>query len=83
MPIRPTSVALEPELHRKLAEHGIGDFDLAYAYEAMARAHALAGEAEQAARYEAQARRAGERIAEEDDRELFANDLATLRSSGT
>jgi DNA-binding transcriptional MerR regulator len=155
MPIRPTSVSLEPELHRKVAvdlfnytwtllekpdrseresdrmidaahasrffweeigepvnhargewqisrayataaraepalyhaqrcleiceEHGIGDFDLAYAYEALARAHALAGEAETAARYERQAREAGERIAEEDDRELFESDLATLQ----
>jgi hypothetical protein len=59
-------------------EHGIGDFDLAYAYEALARAHGVAGETDVAARHEAQAREAGERIAEQDDRELFFSDLDTL-----
>jgi hypothetical protein len=59
-------------------EHGIGDFDLAYAYEALARAHSIAGETDIAARYEAQAREAGDRIAEEDDREMFFSDLGTL-----
>jgi DNA-binding transcriptional MerR regulator len=59
-------------------EHGIGDFDLAYAYEALARAHAVAGEADASARYATQAREAGGRIAEQDDRELFESDLATI-----
>jgi hypothetical protein len=59
-------------------EHGIGDFDLAAAYEALARAHAVAGERDQASRYEALAREAAERIEDADDRELVLGDLATL-----
>ena len=59
--------------------HGIGDFDLAFAYEALARASALAGDRETAAAYVERARVAGESIAEDDDRELFAQDLSTIR----
>jgi DNA-binding transcriptional MerR regulator len=59
-------------------EHGIGDFDLAYAYEALARAHGVAGETPAASRYEQQAREAAERIAEQDNRELVFSDLETL-----
>jgi tetratricopeptide (TPR) repeat protein len=80
-----TAVArAEPALHHAQRcleiseEHGIGDFDLAYAYEALARAHALAGQRDAAFRYEAQAREAAQRIAEEDDRELVLGDLETL-----
>jgi hypothetical protein len=58
--------------------HGIGDFDLAFAYEALARASALAGDRDTAAEYLERARAAGESIAEDDDRELFAQDLGTL-----
>jgi DNA-binding transcriptional MerR regulator len=59
-------------------EHGIGDFDLAYAYEALARAHGVAGEADAAVRYEAKARTAAERVEERDDRDLVVSDLETL-----
>lgn len=58
--------------------HGIGDFDLAYAYEALARAHALAGDADAAAAYGGQAREAAAGIADADDRELLLRDLATI-----
>jgi hypothetical protein len=58
--------------------HGIGDFDLAFAYEALARASALGGDRGAAAGYAERARVAGESIAEDDDRELFAQDLGTL-----
>jgi hypothetical protein len=74
----------EPALHHAqrclelCEEHGIGDFDLAYAYEALARAHGIAGETERAARYKRQAREAGARIAERDDRDLLFGDLETL-----
>jgi tetratricopeptide (TPR) repeat protein len=79
-----TAGRAEPALHHAerclglCEEHGIGDFDLAYAYEALARAHGIAGEAETAARYEEQAREAAERIAEQDDRDLLFSDLETL-----
>jgi hypothetical protein len=58
--------------------HGIGDWDLAFAYEGLARAHAVAGEADASARYEARAREAAAHIAEDEDRELLLGDLATL-----
>jgi hypothetical protein len=56
---------------------GIGDWDLAYAYEALARAHAVAGNAE-AADWKERARSAGDEIAEPEDREHFDEDFATL-----
>jgi hypothetical protein len=58
-------------------EAGIGDWDLAYAYEALARAYALAGDAE-AAEWTAKARAAGDEIADPEDREHFDQDVATL-----
>jgi DNA-binding transcriptional MerR regulator len=59
-------------------ENGVGDFDLAFAYEALARGYALAGNAEQARAYTKQALAAAEDIAEEDDRELLLGDLETI-----
>jgi DNA-binding transcriptional MerR regulator len=59
-------------------EHGIGDFDLACAYEALARAHAVAGERDRSASYEALGREAAARIEDADDRELVLGDLETL-----
>jgi hypothetical protein len=56
---------------------GIGDWDLAYAYEALARAHALAGNAE-AEEWIAKARSAGDEIADPEDRAHFDEDFATL-----
>ncbi len=58
-------------------EAGIADWDLAYAYEALARAHALAENAE-AEDWKAKARNAGDEIADPDDREHFDEDYATL-----
>ena len=75
----------EPALHhaRRCLElcdqHGIGDFDLAYAYEALARAHAVAGDLTAARDAAERSRDAGRAIADADDRELFESDLATLR----
>jgi hypothetical protein len=59
-------------------EHGVGDWDLAFAYEALARAYATAGDAASAHRYVDQARTAAQDIAEEEDRELLLKDLATI-----
>jgi len=56
-------------------EHGFVDFDLAYAYEAMARANASAGNMQKAAEYLKIAREAGEKIETEEDRKLFSSDL--------
>jgi DNA-binding transcriptional MerR regulator len=74
----------EPCLHHAqrvldiCTENGIGDFDLAYAYEALARGHALAGDAERARAFTEQALAAAEDIAEPDDRELLITDLETI-----
>jgi hypothetical protein len=56
---------------------GIGDFDLAFAYEALARAHAVAGNLDEAAQWVAQARAAAAEL-DEDDRDLLLADLATI-----
>ncbi len=58
--------------------NGIRDFDIAYAYEALARAHAVAGDGDEARRYAGLAGVARDGIAEDDERELFDSDLATL-----
>lgn len=56
----------------------IGDFDLAFAYEALARASAVAGDNDEARRWAELARSAAADIAEEFDRELLLGDLETL-----
>jgi len=74
----------EPALHHArrclelCAEHGIGDWDLAYAHEALARAHALAGNADESAEHKRLSREAGDAIADPEDREHFDEDYATL-----
>ena len=55
------------------------DWDLPYAYEALARAHLVAGNAAEARASADRARELGERISEAEDREQLAADLATLR----
>jgi DNA-binding transcriptional MerR regulator len=57
---------------------GIGDWDLAFAYEALARATAVAGDLDEAHRWAEQARAACAEVKEDDDREIVLNDLATL-----
>jgi tetratricopeptide (TPR) repeat protein len=59
-------------------QHGIGDFDLAFAYEALARAHALAGDTGRARDYTGQALAAAEDIADGEDRDLVLADLETI-----
>jgi tetratricopeptide (TPR) repeat protein len=74
----------EPALHhagRALQipqDNGIGDFQLAYAYEALARAHAVAGDAQEARRWTEQALAAVELVTQADDRELIRSDLETI-----
>jgi hypothetical protein len=58
--------------------NGMGDFDLAYAYEAIARALAVDGKWEECARFVTLAREAGEKIAEKDDKDLFLGDMETI-----
>jgi hypothetical protein len=56
--------------------HELGDWDLAFAYEALARANRVAGAAEPAARFLALARSV--EIADAEDRDLLERDLATI-----
>ena len=78
----------EPALFhaRKVVEicqrEGIGDFDMAFGYEAMARAHAVAGDSDEARRSVEQARAACDDVADPDDRELVMADLETIPTSG-
>jgi len=58
--------------------NGIADWDIASAYEAMARACLAAGDLEQVAAWKAKAAAALDDIADPDDRELIEGDLATL-----
>jgi hypothetical protein len=74
----------EPALHHAercleiCAANGLGDFDLAYAHEAVARAAFVAGQADIGAKHLELARQARGGISEADDRELFDADLATI-----
>ena len=74
----------EPALHHarrclELAgtEPAVADFDHAYAAEAMARALACAGDPSQAAGWHSRATAAGATIADDEDRKIFTEDLAT------
>ena len=52
------------------------DYDRAYAYEAMARANALAGNTDEAAKFIELAETAGETIADQENRVIYCGDLA-------
>lgn len=59
-------------------ENGLGDFDLAFAYEALARGQAIAGDADRARAFTEQALAAAADIKESEDRELLLTDLETI-----
>ena len=59
-------------------ENNIGDFDIAFAYEAMARAYAIAGKKDERERYNQLAKKAGEKIRKKEDREYFFSELKTV-----
>jgi hypothetical protein len=60
---------------RLCQENGFGDFDLAFAYEAMARAAAMTGNTEALKKYLGLATDAGEKILAAEDKTLFQGDL--------
>jgi hypothetical protein len=62
-------------------DNGIGDWDIAYAYEALARAAGIGGDAEAARSWSEQAYAAAEQIAEDEDRQHLLADLETLPGS--
>ena len=59
-------------------QHGIGDFDLAFAYEALARAASVSGDAELTERYRSDALSAAASIADADDKAVVEADLASI-----
>jgi hypothetical protein len=60
-------------------ENDIGDFDLAFAYEALARAYAVAGDAVKGQEHVALAEQAGQQIEDEGNRDYFLSELKTVR----
>jgi len=74
----------EPALyhaHRSLdiaRRYGLGRFYLAYAYEALARASAVAGNRRSRDRNVREARRIGSGVRDRDDRRMLLEDLATI-----
>jgi hypothetical protein len=74
----------EPSLYHARAclalcrEHHLAGFPLAFAYEALARAAAVAGHARERDGFLRRARAAGRTIEDEEDRKLLLADLATI-----
>ena len=62
-------------------EHGLAGFDLAFAYEALARAHVAAVDTAEANRFLSLAEQAGRDIVEDDDRKILFDDLQTIQFS--
>lgn len=60
-------------------ESNLQDFDLAFAYEAVARASKLAGDEVGTAKYILQAKEAGAKIADMNDRAYFFSELETIQ----
>jgi hypothetical protein len=51
------------------------DFDIAYAYEGLARAHALSGKLKEAMEYYRLAQQAGDNIQDAEDKSIFLGDM--------
>jgi hypothetical protein len=60
-------------------ENGIGDFDLAFGYEAMARAYSILGNHDDKATYMAKAIEAAMAVAKEDDRKYVESEISTIK----
>lgn len=58
--------------------NNIGDWDIAFAYESMARAYATAGQKDECRKYLELAKRAGEQIKEKGDRDYLLGELKTI-----
>lgn len=75
----------EPALHhaenslRICRENSIGDFDLAFAYEAVARAYSVSQQSEKTHEFLALANEAAKEIKKEDDRKYFLSELKSIR----
>jgi hypothetical protein len=65
------------ETMRLTNEHGFKDFDLAYAYEAMARSYAASKKEDGFSEFYSKAKNAGELISDSKDKKYFIDDLAS------
>ncbi|NHK29841.1 MAG: hypothetical protein FK730_00720 [Asgard group archaeon] len=59
-------------------ENNIGDFDIAFAYEAMARANAVAGKTKEKDEFLQRAKEAAENIKKKDDKDYFLSELKSI-----
>ena len=59
-------------------KNNIGDFDIAFAYEAMARAHSAAGDKAESEKYLQLANQASENIKKKEDKDYFLSELKTI-----
>ena len=59
-------------------EHDLKDFDLGYAFEALARAHKIAGNEEELKRYRTLCEEAAKQIEKKDDREHYLQDVQSI-----
>ena len=59
-------------------ENDIGDWDIAFAYEANARAYAVAGKKEEYEKFIEPANKAGEQIKEKGDKDYLFSELKTI-----
>lgn len=58
--------------------NGIGEFDLAFCYEALARAHAVAGDSDEARRWQQRGLALVSDVDDDEDREILVADLASV-----
>lgn len=76
---RPEPARFHARRSLEIAQHArLGRFYLAYGYEALARAEAVAGRAGPRERYLRLARKVGEGIRDADDRRMLWEDLASV-----
>ena len=59
-------------------KHDIKDFDLAFAYEAMARAYAIAGNKEEKEKFLDCAKKAADAVKDEEDKKYTLSEIATI-----
>jgi hypothetical protein len=61
-------------------KNNIGDFDIAFAYEGMARANTVAKQKAETKKYLDLAKKSGEQIKKKDDKDYFFSELQTIKS---
>ena len=76
----------EPAIHHAnnslqlCIQNKIGDFDLAFAYEALARAFMVSGDGLRSNEYIHQATQASQAISKKEDKEYFLSELASIKN---